>query len=212
MTGKPRCLRCGDLGGDRLCDACTEAVAAGLESAAGLPIGGRDPEVVRREIRCRRAGAAFLLHTLTGDEQGREAAMRLVLVECAATPGLTPNALLLPQIVDPAKPSTVAAAAAKAGLEVLDTATVAALRHDAAQGRQLATAAAHAKVEASVDDAIAKGKITAPRRKHWVTLIEADPAMADVLAAIPNETAVPITEIGHSADDIATADKPAWFY
>lgn len=114
--------------------------------------------------------------------------------------------------VDPAKPSTVAAAAAKAGLEVLDTATVAALRHDAAQGRQLAAAAAHAKVEASVDDAIAKGKITAPRRKHWVTLIEADPAMADVLAAIPNETAVPMTEIGHSADDIATADKPAWFY
>ncbi|ALM18176.1 hypothetical protein DDJ48_21535 [Mycobacteroides abscessus] len=100
MTGKPRCPRCGDRGGDRLCDACTEAVAAGLESAAGLPIGGRDPEVVRREIRCRRAGAAFLLHTLTGDAQGREAAMRLVLVECAATPGLTPNALLLPQVID----------------------------------------------------------------------------------------------------------------
>ncbi|WP_194786683.1 hypothetical protein [Mycobacteroides abscessus] len=53
---------------------------------------------------------------------------------------------------------------------------------------------------------------TAPRRKHWVTLIEADSAMADVLAAIPNETAVPMTEIGHSADDIATADKPPWFY
>lgn len=100
MTGKPRCPRCGDRGADRLCDACTEAVARELEAAAGLPIGGRDPEVVRREIRCRRAGAAFLLHTLTGDEQGREAAMRLVLVECAATPGLTPNALLLPQIVD----------------------------------------------------------------------------------------------------------------
>ncbi|MFT8180081.1 Mu-like prophage I protein [Mycobacteroides abscessus subsp. abscessus] len=114
--------------------------------------------------------------------------------------------------VDPAKPSTVAAAAAKAGLEVLDSATVAALRHDAAQGRQLAAAAMHARVEASVDDAIAKGKITAPRRKHWVTLIEADAAMADVLASIPNETAIPMTELGHSADDIATADKPAWFY
>lgn len=112
--------------------------------------------------------------------------------------------------VDPAKPSTVAAAAAKAGLEVLDSATVAALRHDAAQGRQLAAAAAHAKVEASVDDAIAKGKITPPRRKHWVSLIEADAAMADVLASIPNETAVPMTETGHS--DIVTTDKPAWFY
>lgn len=101
MTGgEPRCTRCWRVNADRLCRACTEAVARELESAAGLPAGGRDPEVVRREIRCRRAGAAFLLHTLTGDEQGREAAMRLVLVECAATPGLTPNALLLPQIVD----------------------------------------------------------------------------------------------------------------
>lgn len=99
MTGdEPRCTRCGRVNADRLCEACTEAIARGLESAAGLPDGGRDPEVVRREIRCRRAGAALLLHTLTGDEQGREAAMRLVLVECAATPGLTPNALLAAQI------------------------------------------------------------------------------------------------------------------
>ncbi|MDO3315708.1 Uncharacterised protein [Mycobacteroides abscessus subsp. abscessus] len=101
MTGdRPCCPRCGRAGAEQLCEACTEAVAAGLESAAGLPAGGRDPEVVRREIRCRRAGAAFLLHALIGDEQGREAAMRLVIVECAATPGLTPNALLLPQIID----------------------------------------------------------------------------------------------------------------
>ncbi|MFT8180076.1 Uncharacterised protein [Mycobacteroides abscessus subsp. abscessus] len=101
MTGDgPRCTRCGRVGADRLCESCTEAVARRLESSAGLPAGGRDSQVVRREIRCRRAGAALLLHTLTGDEQGREAAMRLVLVECAATPGLTPNALLLPQIID----------------------------------------------------------------------------------------------------------------
>lgn len=63
MTGdRPCCPRCGRAGAEQLCEACTEAVAAGLESAAGLPAGGRDPEVVRREIRCRRAGAAFLLH------------------------------------------------------------------------------------------------------------------------------------------------------
>lgn len=101
MTGgEPRCTRCGHEGGEQLCVACTEAVARGLESAAGLPAGGRDPEVVRHEIRCRRAAAALLLHTLTGDEQGREAAMRLVLLECAATPGLTPNGLLAAQIID----------------------------------------------------------------------------------------------------------------
>lgn len=115
--------------------------------------------------------------------------------------------------VDPAKPSTVAAAARKAGLEVIDADTAAALRRDATEGRKIAAAAARAATEAAVDDAISKGKIAASRRKHWVTLIEADPGMADVLAATPPETAVPLTEIGHSTDTSGDlAKKPAWFY
>jgi len=80
--------------------------------------------------------------------------------------------------------------------------------------RKIAAAAARTKVEAAVDDAVNKGKITPARRKHWVSLIEADPGMADVLAAVPNETAVPMTEVGHSADagtdDLAEAGR--WFY
>lgn len=79
-----------------------------------------------------------------------------------------------------------------------------------------AVAAAKQKIEASVDDAISKGKITPARRKHWVTLIEADPEMADVLASTPNETAIPMTEIGHGLDSDGRnpgADKePGWFY
>lgn len=118
------------------------------------------------------------------------------------------------EALDPAKPSTVAAAAARNGMEVLDKDTAAALRRDAAEGRRVAAAAAKANVEASVDDAVTKGKITPARRKHWVSLIEADPAMADVLAAVPNETAVPMSEVGHSADNgTGDLDKPAaWFY
>lgn len=116
--------------------------------------------------------------------------------------------------VDPEKASTVAAAAKRAGLEVVDTETLATLRHDAQEGRKIAAAAAQQKVEASVDDAIAKGKITPARRKHWLTLIAADPGMAEVLASVPNETAVPLTEIGHSveasAEDLAEAGR--WFY
>ena len=56
-----------------------------------------------------------------------------------------------------------------------------------------------------------KGKITA-RRKHWVSVIEADPEMAQVLAKYPNELAVPMSELGHAADngDLATAAE--WFY
>lgn len=115
---------------------------------------------------------------------------------------------------EPAKPSEVAAAAKRHGMEVIDTATAEALRRDAAEGRRIAAAAAKARIESAVDNAINKGKITAARRKHWVTLIEADPAMERTLADIPNETAVPMTEIGHSvdasADDLAEAGH--WFY
>ena len=116
--------------------------------------------------------------------------------------------------LDTAKPSSVAAAAARHGMEVIDKPTADALRRDAAAGRRIAAAAAKAKVEASVDEAINKGKITAARRKHWVTLIEADPGMAEVLAAVPNETAVPLTEVGHSADMTGSdhADAGRWFY
>lgn len=115
--------------------------------------------------------------------------------------------------VDPAKPSTVAAAAKRNGLEVIDKDTADALRRDAQEGRKIAAAAARAKVEASVDDAINKGKVTPGRRKHWLTLIEADPGMADVLASIPNETAVPLAEIGHGTDNGGDLAEPAgWFY
>lgn len=112
------------------------------------------------------------------------------------------------------KPSTIAAAARKAGLEVVDTDTLTALKADAAEGRRVAAAAAKAKVEAAVADAVDKGKITPGRRNAWVQLIDADPGMADVLAAVPNETAVPMSEVGHSVD-VGTAggdDTGEWFY
>jgi hypothetical protein len=117
---------------------------------------------------------------------------------------------------EPAKPSEVAAAARRHGMEVIDHDTAEALRRDAAEGRKLAAAAAHQKIEASVDDAIRKGKITPARRKHWINVIGADPGMADVLAFVPNETAVPLTEVGHSVsaenggNDFA--ESATWFH
>jgi Mu-like prophage I protein len=111
------------------------------------------------------------------------------------------------------KPSTVAAAARKAGLEVVDAATLTSLRHDAQQARQLVAAARAQKIEAAVDDAVTKGKISMARKQHWVTLATHDEKMLDILAAVPNETAVPMTELGHSLDPVdAGADAPAWFY
>lgn len=49
-----------------------------------------------------------------------------------------------------------------------------------------------------------------PRRKHWVTLIEADHDMAAVLAAVPIEPAVPLTEVGHANEP--RTEHGAWFY
>ncbi|WP_156296389.1 phage protease [Mycobacterium paragordonae] len=112
-----------------------------------------------------------------------------------------------------AQPSAVAAAARRVGLELIDADTITALRRDANEGRQIKAAAARQKIEDAVSEAISKGKITAARRKHWVTLIEADPAMAEVLASVPDETAVPLTEIGHGRGDEATdAPADAWFH
>lgn len=111
------------------------------------------------------------------------------------------------------KPSDVAAAARAAGLEVMDADTLTALRRDATEGRQLKAAAARQKVEDTVNAAVGKGKITPARRKHWVSLITADPDMADVLASVPDETAVPLTEVGHGlgADDV-DVNQREWFY
>ncbi|GFG82942.1 hypothetical protein MPRG_62180 (plasmid) [Mycobacterium paragordonae] len=54
-----------------------------------------------------------------------------------------------------------------------------------------------------------RGKITAARRKRWVSLIQADPGTAGV----PDKTAVPLSEMDHSADTSReTADVGQWFY
>lgn len=98
------------------------------------------------------------------------------------------------------------AAAAKAGLVLMDPARVAKLESDAAAGalaRATQVAEAHAKV---VDAAVAKGKITPPRRDHFLALMKADPeGTTALLDSIPAETAVPLTEIGHGTEAQASA-------
>ncbi|ORA62201.1 head maturation protease, ClpP-related [Mycobacteroides franklinii] len=100
----------------------------------------------------------------------------------------------------------LAAAAAKAGLVLMDPARVSKLESDAAAGavaRATQIAEAHAKV---VDAAVAKGKITPPRRDHFLTLMKADPeGTTALLDSIPAETAVPLTEFGHGTEAQASA-------
>lgn len=148
--------------------------------------------------------AADLLDTLGLPADTTDTALILATVKDAITQAPTATAA----------PSAIAAAAKKAGLEVLDADTATALRAEAAEGRQIKAAAARQKIEDTVTAAVAKGKITAARRKHWVDLISADPAMAEVLASVPDETAVALTEIGHSVGT-ETPEPPAggsWFY
>ncbi|MHA7661847.1 hypothetical protein [Mycolicibacterium sp. HS_4_1] len=97
-----------------------------------------------------------------------------------------------------AAPSAIIAAAEKAGLEVIDPDTLTALRADATEGRQLKAAVERQRVEDVVNSAVNRGAITLARKEHWVNLIAADPAMAAVLKNTPDETAVPLTAIGHS--------------
>ncbi|MBX7453406.1 hypothetical protein GR927_35955 [Mycolicibacterium sp. 3033] len=113
-----------------------------------------------------------------------------------------------------AAPSAIVAAAESAGLEVLDSEAAAALRADAAEGRRIKAAVERERIENTVNDAIAQGKITPARKDHWVALITADPGMGDVLANVPPETAVPLSEIGHGVDGL-NGDQQAredWFY
>lgn len=112
------------------------------------------------------------------------------------------------------QPASVAAAAAKHGMDLVDHDTHESLKAAAAEGRRVVAAARLQAIEAKVDDAVSRGKITVGRRKHWITLLQNDDSMADVLAGIADETAIALSEIGHSADtsrdDLAEAGQ--WFY
>ena len=122
----------------------------------------------------------------------------------------------LPPVTDDSAPSAVAAAAKRHGLELLDADTKTSLERDSAELRRVKAAAKRADVEAKVDAAVDRGAITPGRKKHWVQLLDADPAMHDILASIPNETAIPLSELGHAAaesDTQLTPDGvPHWFY
>jgi hypothetical protein len=113
---------------------------------------------------------------------------------------------------DPAKPSSVAAAAKRNGMELIDIATADALRRDAAEGRRIAAAAAKAKVEAAVEDAINTGRITPSSKQHWLTLCTNDDAMLERLASIAPGTAVALSEIGHAADNTDLVEPANWFW
>lgn len=133
--------------------------------------------------------AAELLETLGLPTDTTDIAVAIATAKDAITSGAT------------LQPSAIVAAAKAAGLEAMDIATADALRAEAAEGRQIKATVARQRIEDTVTNAITKGKITPARKDHWVNLITADPGMAEVLNNVPDETAVPMNEIGHSVSN-----------
>ncbi len=122
--------------------------------------------------------------------------------------------LILATVTDMAKADggDAVAAAKRAGLATIDPDSLVQLRADAQRGRDLTIAAAKAEVEEIVTKAIQAGKIPVARRGHWTNLITNDKALADVLAAMPDDL-IPMTEMGHSlvAESDELAERSDWF-
>lgn len=100
--------------------------------------------------------------------------------------------------IAPGSENAVAAAAvlASAGRGALEQ-----LRADAEQGRVLAAAMHKRDIGDKVSAAVQRGAITPADKPHWLAVLEVDPSKADVLASLPNEFAVNLTEKGYGVND-----------
>ncbi len=136
------------------------------------------------------------------DPQTYGAIIQLLGLDDTATPADVLNAvqdLANGEAAAAGKPSAVAASARRLGFALLDAEQVAKLRRDAVEGQRVVAKVAEERREHVVFAAVKRGAITAGRRKHWLALLAADPEMEKVLASTPSNTAVPISELGHSA-------------
>lgn len=106
--------------------------------------------------------------------------------------------------VEPVEPTIeqAAAIAAKSGLTLVNSETLAALQEQAragAEARAEQVRQAHAMI---VDTAISEGRVAPSSREHWMTQLAADPeGIQNVIASLP--AVIPVTEIGHSISNEA---------
>ncbi|QEA10772.1 capsid maturation protease [Mycobacterium phage Weirdo19] len=108
--------------------------------------------------------------------------------------------------VDEGEVAELAAKAAALGLTVIDPGTVAEMQRNSSLGAKAHAAMETQRITAAVDAAIGLGKIPPARKEHFVALMRADEVgTTQLLAGIPAETAVPMTELGHSLDPRAQA-------
>lgn len=97
--------------------------------------------------------------------------------------------------------SSITASAKEHGLAVVDGEVLASLQADAQAGREARAQQEREARERCVDDAIEHGKIIPARRDHFLKLHAADPeGTAQLLADLPDQASVPLTEMGHGID------------
>ncbi|WP_319456876.1 MULTISPECIES: head maturation protease, ClpP-related [unclassified Mycobacterium] len=108
--------------------------------------------------------------------------------------------------VDAGEITELAAAAAKHGLTVIDPGTLAEMQRNSSLGAKAHAEMETTRITGAVNAAISLGKIPAARKEHFVALMRADEVgTTKLLADIPAETAVPLTELGHSLEPQAYA-------
>lgn len=109
-------------------------------------------------------------------------------------------------------PAQVAAAAKRLGMTVLDEATETGLRADASAGREALARIQRQDDSAVVSAAVSDGKIPPSREAHYMGLMERDREGTTAwLASLPKESAVPLSEVGHSTEPVENiTDNPAY--
>ncbi|NHI16857.1 head maturation protease, ClpP-related [Microbacterium excoecariae] len=94
-----------------------------------------------------------------------------------------------------AEPAAREPAATPEGVTMIDEDQLAALRRDAADGREAREAQRTAERVATVDAAVNTGRIPPARREHWLQQLEADPGAAETLNSLAAGT-VPLEAKG----------------
>jgi len=107
----------------------------------------------------------------------------------------------------PAEPTIeqAAAIAAKSGLTLVNSETLAALQDQARAGAEARALQVRESFERIVDSAVSDGRIAPASRDHWLTQLAADPeGIQNVISALP--AVIPVTEFGHAITNEADDD------
>ncbi|MFY2788459.1 phage protease [Rhodococcus sp. MALMAid1271] len=187
----------------------TESRPGATPRASTTPVAAPSPTGSTQE------GGSTVALTLT-DEQETSLREALGLAEDADVDALIAAIEELATAPDPvpataaasfATPAALKSAAAKLGMSVHDDAS---LEARLARGDQAFETLQKRDRDAVVDTALSKGKIVPARREHYVGMMAMDPEGTKAfLEGLPDECAVPITEIGHGQGDVVNASANA---